>query len=106
MSNSITKLSSATYNDNFAFQFVGCLISHDKRFFETLHSQMLEYQEVLMESEFMNNREDRVAFMETMSILQEMTQSTRNLSEKQLDKEFVEVLELLGFKKEKEVANA
>lgn len=96
----------ATYTENFAFIFVGCLISHDKRFFETLHAQMLEYQEVLLESSFMDDRQERVRLIETMQTLNELTQATRNLDDQQLNKEFKQVLNLMGFKKESEVASA
>jgi hypothetical protein len=106
MRNTNNSQTGVTYTDNFAFRFVGFLISHDKRMFETLHEQLLTYQEPLLETDFMNDKQERQAYNYLLEMMRELSMATQNLSDQELQAEFVQVLALLSIKKEMEVSHA
>ena len=104
--NEQSTINGTKYQSNFAFRFVGLLISHDKRFFETLKHQLYEWMPYLLLHENFDAKEERQTFFELMEVLSELSDSTNQLNDAQLDQEFKQVLNLLGFKKESEVQHA
>ena len=61
---------------------------------------------VLVENDGLYEKEEREAFFGLMEVLSELSDSTNQLTDAQLDQEFKQVLNLLGFKKESEVQHA
>lgn len=94
------------YESTFAFRLVGTLISHDKRFFETVKHQLEDWMPFMLTHEIFNDVEERQAFFELMMVLNELANITKNISDDELDQQFKQILNLLGFKKESEVQHA
>ena len=104
--NEQSTINGTKYNSNFAFRFVGTLISHDKRFFETTKYQLEDWMPFILTHELFNDIEERKAFFDLMMVLNELSDITKNTTDDELDQEFNQVLNLLGFKKESEVQHA
>ena len=104
--NQQSTINGTKYQSNFAFRFVGTLISHDKRFFETTKYQLEDWMPFILTHEIFNDAEERQRFFELMMVLNELSDITKNIDDKQLDQEFKEILNLLGFQKESEVQHA
>jgi hypothetical protein len=103
--NQNTTINGTQYQSTFAFRFVGTLISHDKRFFETIKNQLNDWTPFILSNEVFNEPEERHEFFSLMSVLNDLADITKNLSEDELNQEFKNLLNLLGFKKESEVPN-
>ncbi|WP_445458442.1 hypothetical protein [Flavobacterium sp. HNIBRBA15423] len=101
----ITTLAGASYKENFAFSFLGQLISHDKRFFETLQAKFNDITPFIMSTHFMDEKTDRESWFDFMCIVDDLASVTSKMDQKELDKQFNEALELMGFKKGSEVKN-
>ena len=104
--NEQSTINGTKYQSNFAFRFVGLLISHDKRFFETLQHQLYEWMPYLLLHDNFDAKEEREAFFGLMEVLSDLSDSTNKLNDDQLDSEFKEVLKIMGFQKESEVQHA
>ena len=96
----------ANIKETFAFRFVGLLVSHDKRFFETLNSKLTEWMPFIVTHEWFNNKQERESFFELMEVLNELSTTTSNLTEEEINQEFKQILNLMGLKKESEVQHA
>lgn len=103
--NEQSTINGTKYESTFAFRFVGTLISHDKRFFETIKHQLEDWMPFILSQEIFNEVEERQSFFSLMMVLNELSDITKNLSDDELNQEFKSVLNLLGFKKESEVQN-
>jgi len=104
--NEQSTINGTKYQSTFAFRFVGTLIGHDKRFFETTKQQLEDWMPFILSHEIFNEVEERQAFFELMMVLNELSDITNNINDEQLDQEFKQVLSLLGFEKESEVRHA
>jgi hypothetical protein len=100
-----TTLIGVSYQPTFAFKFVGGILSHDKRLFETLHYQLSNWFLLLSETEDFDDRDERLSCLQTLAVLDELASSTRSLSDKQLQKQFTQVLQEIGCQKESEATN-
>lgn len=104
--NEQSTINGTKYQSTFAFRFVGTLIGHDKRFFETVKHQLEDWMPFILTHEIFNDIEERQTFFELMMVLNELSDITKNIDDKQLGSEFDQVIKLLGFIKESEVHNA
>ena len=98
-----TTSNGVSYQPTFAFKFVGGILSHDKRLFETLHYQLTNWFMLLSETEDFDDRDERLSCLQTLAVLDDLAASTRSLSDKQLQNQFNQVLLEIGVKKESEV---
>lgn len=90
---------------NFAYLFISCLFSHNKRLFEAIDGRLQDYEQPLMCSDFMNDREEREAFLILKESIKNIASMTCHFSDSELEVEFLKTLKLLGSKKESEVSN-
>lgn len=99
----VTTLSGASYKENFAFTFLGQIISQDKRFFETLQAKLNDLTPFIMSSHYMDDVKDREEWFSFLCTVDDLASTTKPLNDERLNHEFSNALKIMGFKKGSEV---
>ena len=89
----------ATYQEGFAFAFLGQIMSHGPRFFEELHAKLNDWTPFLLSHEWFNEKEERKEFFSLMCIIDDLASVTRTLNNEELKTELDNVMKYLQFKK-------
>jgi hypothetical protein len=104
--NEITKtLIGTSAPQNFAFRFVGTILSHDKRIFEQLHQLLNTTMMCTLDHPHWNESEERTDFAFYLDLLDDLASITRSMYNKKLEKEFENILLQLEFKHRQQEVN-
>ena len=75
----------ANYSNSFAFSLVGCFLTHNKRLFEHIETEMQVLTPFILEHEHFNDKETRIEFFNLMESLKDLAEITKGYSDKEVN---------------------